>query len=114
FRELGTLAEEITYCPPSNTPLAKISEQMRVVGHVSPDSGWPQLESFLSATKRRLVIGMYDFGAPHIAAAVKAAGKKSGFQHLTLVMQHGEDIGSGTKEDDLTDDEVVKQLRESL
>ena len=67
---------------------------MRVIAHASPDAGWPVLKSFLAGTKKRLVIGMYDFGAPHIVKAVEAAGKKAGFDKLTLVIQPGSDQGS--------------------
>jgi hypothetical protein len=87
---------------------------MRVIAHVSPDAGWSQLSAFLDATNRRLVVGMYDFGAPHIADAVEAAGEKASFNKLTLVMQRGESVGEGTKADDLTDDQVVEQLGGAL
>jgi V8-like Glu-specific endopeptidase len=110
FREPGTIREEITYVPPTGVSLDQASRSMRVVAHVSPDAGWPQLEAFLGATKKRLVVGMYDFGAKHIVEAVEAVATKGGFEKLTLVMQHGESVGSGTKADDLTDDEVVERL----
>ena len=114
FRAAETLPEEILYEPPAGVSLDKVTAPMRVVAHVSPDAGWPTLKPFLAGTKKRLVIGMYDFGAPHIADAVEAAGKKAGFEKMTLVMQAGEDVGSGTKSDDLKDAEVVDKLSGAL
>jgi hypothetical protein len=87
---------------------------MRVVAHVSPDAGWSQLSAFLSDTRKRLVIGMFDFGAPHIFDTVQAACQQPSFQKLTLVMQKGESVGEGTKADDLHDNEVVEKLQDAL
>jgi V8-like Glu-specific endopeptidase len=114
FSDAAVLAEEITYVPPAGAPLTKVSDNMKVVAHVSPDNGWPQLEQFLAGTQKRLVVAMYDFGAPHIADAVQQAGEKPGFTHMTLVMQPGESVGEGTKVDDLTDGEVVQRLGDAL
>jgi V8-like Glu-specific endopeptidase len=114
FGGAETLPEEILYQPPAGATLEKVTAPMRVVAHVSPDAGWPTLGPFLAATAKRLVIGMYDFGAPHVADAVEVAGKRAGFGKMTLVMQAGEDVGSGTKSDDLKDEEVVDKLRHGL
>ncbi len=114
FPRLSPLKEEITYFPPASVPLNPVTDTMRVVAHVSPDAGWTQLKNFLAATRTRLVVGMYDFGAPHIADAVEQAGSQAGFQEFTLVMQRGESVGSGTKANDLTDDAVVEKLRDAL
>lgn len=112
--EATTLRSEITYTPPLNVDLGRVTEQMRVIAHLSPDAGFTQLGPFLKATKRRLVVGMYDFGAPHILEAVKDATKEDAFQKLTLVMQQGQSVGQGTKADDLTDQEVVNDLSTAL
>ena len=114
FGGAETLVEEITYEPPAGVALERVTAPMRVIAHVSPDAGWPTLKPFLESTGRSLVIGMYDFGAPHVATTVEDAGKKSGFDRMTLVMQAGEDVGSGTKTDDLKDEEVVDRLRGAL
>jgi Trypsin-like peptidase domain/PLD-like domain len=109
------LPGEITYIPPSSVQLRRFKKsEMRVVAHVSPDAGWAQLSAFLGATTRKLVVGIYDFGAPHIVKAVKKAGKQAGFRKLTLVMQPGESVGTGTKGNDLEDAEVVDQLSDNL
>ncbi|MEN3332217.1 MAG: hypothetical protein V7641_1582 [Blastocatellia bacterium] len=114
FAAPATMREEIAYTSPVGVSLKQLHAQMRVIAHVSPDAGWPRLSTFLAATKKRLVVGMYDFGAPHIADAVAAAGKQVSFKKLTLVMQHGEDVGDGTKANDLTDDQVVEKFSEAF
>jgi hypothetical protein len=106
--------DEITYVPPPGVVFDPVTAPMRVVAHVSPDAGWAQLSSFLAAAKKTLVVGMYDFGAPHILEAVKTAGSKAAFNRLTLVMQRGESIGHGTKANDLEDAAVVDELRDAL
>jgi hypothetical protein len=114
FAAPAALRDEIAYTSPSGVPLKQVTAQMHVIAHVSPDAGWPQLAAFLAATSKQLVIGMYDFGAPHIADAVQASGSKANFNKLTLVMQRGEDVGDGTKADDLTDEQVVERLDGAL
>ena len=87
---------------------------MHVVAHLSPDSGWPILSDFLGKIKQQLVVGMYDFGAPHIADAVENLGTKQTFQSMTLVMQPGESLSSGTKANDLMDSDLVDKLSQAL
>jgi V8-like Glu-specific endopeptidase len=109
------LTQEILYQPPDDIPAFDADgEQMKVVAHVSPDAGWSQLKEFLAATKKTLTIGMYDFGAPHIVEAVEEIVRQKSFQELDLVMQKGESIGSGTKENDLADVDVVEKLQEAI
>lgn len=114
FSGAEVLPEEITYTKPAGSPLNRITEPMRVVAHVSPDAGWPTLSQFLADASETLVVGMYDFGAPHVADAVESAGMQPNFNKLILVMQRGESVGEGTKQNDLTDDEVVEKLSGSL
>jgi V8-like Glu-specific endopeptidase len=114
FSDLATLPEEITYTPPEGASLDEITGEMRVVAHVSPDAGWPELSGFLKETSGRLVVGMYDFGAPHVFESVLDAGEEGSFEELTLVMQKGESVGTGTKANDLRDEEVVDKLEVAL
>jgi hypothetical protein len=114
FSSGAVMPEEITYVPPTGSSLNQVTANMRVIAHVSPDSGWPVLKKFLSGTRRRLTIGMYDFGAPHIVAGVEQACSGVGFRELKLIMQRGESVGEGTKADDLRDDEVVDKFRNAL
>jgi V8-like Glu-specific endopeptidase len=108
------LAAEITYKPPPQPGLKRVKERMKVTAHVSPDAGWTQLKGFLAGTTRTLTVGMYDFGAPHIAEAIETAGRKRGFQAMTLTLQPGQSVGTGTKANDLTDKEAVEGLRDAL
>ena len=107
-------APAIRYVPPADAKLRRYTARMRVVAHVSPDAGWRELAAFLGQTRRQLVVGMYDFGARHIVAALKAVGQQAGFAKLTLVMQKGANVGQGTKRDDLDDAAVVETLGETL
>jgi phosphatidylserine/phosphatidylglycerophosphate/cardiolipin synthase-like enzyme len=59
-------------------------------------------------------VGMYDFGARHIAEAIETVGRKRGFKTFTLTLQPGQSVGKGTKADDLTDKEVVEELQDAL
>lgn len=114
FSDLATLPEEITYTPPERVSLDEVTGEMRVIAHVSPDAGWPQLSNFLKGTRERLVVGMYDFGAPHVLDGVRDACEEAPFERLTLVMQKGESVGTGTKADDLRDEQVVERLEDTL
>ena len=109
------LRDEIVYEPPPRASLRRLeNERMRVVAHLSPDAGWPELSKFLDAARGQLVVGMYDFGAPHVLAAVTQAGRRRNFNRMHLVMQPGESLGSGTKANDLKDAEVVESLHDAL
>ena len=114
FAAPEVLPEEITYAKLPGNLLNQVTARMRVVAHVSPDAGWTKLSEFLGVPSRRLVIGMFDFGAPHVADAVEAAGLNANFNKMTLVMQRGESVGTGTKINDLTDDQAVEKLSDSL
>lgn len=114
FAAPEVLPEEIRYTNLPGNLLRQVTARMRVVAHVSPDAAWSKLSEFLGATNSRLVIGMYDFGAPHVADAVEAAGLGANFDKMTLVMQRGESLQGETKENDLTDDEAVEKLRNAL
>ncbi len=98
---------EIVYTPPRGAPLEAVDDKMRLNLHISPDAGWPCLRDFLGATKERLVVGMYDFGARHILDAILAKPK---LKELVLVMQRGESLGTGTKKDDIPDAKVAEAL----
>jgi V8-like Glu-specific endopeptidase len=108
------LASEITYQPPRNPGLNRVKARMKVTAHLSPDAGWTQLESFLDGTTKTLTVGMYDFGARHIAAAIESINDKRSFRNMTLTLQPGQSVGQGTKADDLTDKDVVRELHDAL
>jgi hypothetical protein len=95
------------------TLLAAVDETMTVTVCASPDAGWPVLSEFLSGTTERLTVGMYDFTAPHIVDAITEA-TAPGDRLLTLVLQHGEDVGEGTKKDDIPEEQSIEALTGTL
>ena len=60
----------VKYQPPKDASLAPITATMKLVLHASPEQGWAQLSTFLDSVKDDLVIGMYEFTAPHIEKAI--------------------------------------------
>lgn len=102
------------YVMPTALKLRQYTARMRVAVSVSPDAGWRELSAFLGQARQRLVVGMYDCGAPHIVDALIAVGQQPGFEKLTLVMQRGSTQGKGTKAKDMTDDEAVAALAAAL
>lgn len=111
---VDSIAAEITYKPPANPGLKRVKARMKVNAHIGPDAGWLRLKDFLEGTQRTLTVGMYDFGARHIAKAIEVAGKRRGFRNMTLTLQPGQSVGSGTKANDLTDKEAVDELHDAL
>lgn len=95
--------------PEPQFALDAVEERMRLTVHVSPEAGWRQLSGFLAGVDAELVVGMYDFTAPHIVDAVSQAIGPAGRQ-MTLVLQHNASIGDGTKANDLPDETVVANL----
>ena len=61
---------KVKYQPPAGVSLAPITADMTLILHVSPEQGWAQLSSFLDGVKDNLVVGMYEFTAPHIEKAM--------------------------------------------
>lgn len=101
------------YQPRPDLPLELVQARMKVTLHASPDAGWPVLKAFLSKTRRRLTVGMYDFTAPHILASVKAATRAAG-RALSIVIQAGESLNDGTKKDDVPDEQSISELGDLL
>jgi phospholipase D-like protein len=56
---------QITY-EPADVALAAVTADMTLLLHVSPEQGWAQLKPFLQNVERELVVGIYEFTAPHI------------------------------------------------
>jgi PLD-like domain len=63
----------VDYVPPSGVNLDPITAKMTLVLHVSPEQGWTQLQNFFRDIAKDLVVGMYEFTAPHIESALVAA-----------------------------------------
>jgi hypothetical protein len=102
------------YKPPAGVQLNTVTAPMEVIVHVSPEKGWEMLHDFLDQTNTTLTVGMFDFGAPHIKEAIEAIAKKDSFEKMVLALQPGSSTGHGSKEDDLTDEKMVRALRISM
>jgi PLD-like domain len=113
--DVEELAREITYEPPRDGDLSKVTGAMTVTCHVSPDAGWAVLEPFLSATETQICLGMYDFTAPHIYRTARTLLKNEAVTwRQTLGPQASlpkEGDVDSTKADDLTEEKVNRGLR---
>lgn len=50
----------------ASVPLSPVQGNIAMTCHVSPDAGWAELQKFVSATKHKLKVSMYDFTSAHI------------------------------------------------
>src|SRR4051812_11912203 len=104
------------YKPLEPPQLPLVNEKMKLTICVSPEAGWSELEAFLAGTKERLTIGMYQFTAPHVFEAVRAAVAAPGRQ-LELVLHPVPEppAKSGSKAKDLRENEdVLQPLKKAL
>ena len=99
--------------PDEATLLALVEDRMTLTLHASPDAGWAVLSEFLSKTQKSLTVGMYDFTAPHIIEAVIAATKPRG-RSFKLVLDRGESIGTGVKQNDKPEEDTINTLHSDL
>ncbi|MFK0690080.1 phospholipase D-like domain-containing protein [Mesorhizobium sp. IMUNJ 23033] len=99
------------YQPRPDLPLDRRKAQMGFVIHSGPDAGWPQLQKFLSSTKKSLAIAMYEFGAPHVVEGVLNAVNVQA-ETIAMVLQLGGNITGSIKKDDFTDVETVEKIRD--
>jgi len=104
-----------TYEPPPDGDLSAVTGAMTITCHVSPDAGWKVLGPFLSATKKEICLGMYDFTAPHIYRTARTLLKNEEVSwKQTLGPKEslpGEDDVDSTKADDLTEKQVTTGLK---
>lgn len=61
------------YREPTNVFLNPVKERMRVVFHVSPDSGWPNLQDFISRVQQHMTATMFEWEPNHISDAIAEA-----------------------------------------
>ena len=101
-----------TYQPPAGLSLPRIKKRMQVTAHVSPEAGWQTLKQFLEGTQKRLTVGMYDFGAPHIRDALTSTLTDP--KSMRLLIQFGQTLEGDTKKDDLRDDDMVAALASKM
>jgi pimeloyl-ACP methyl ester carboxylesterase len=108
----------VDYEPPPGAKLQAVKGPIRLACHVSPDAGWPTLKQFFEAVRRKLVVGMYDFTAPHVLeslqqALVRTDGELQIVLDPQLALQTGGD-GENPKAHDRTEDDVREALEDSL
>jgi hypothetical protein len=80
--------QPIDYSRPDDPTITldPVQEEMTLTLHASPDAGWQMLKPFLTEHPGDLVVGMYDFTAPHIDKAVRDGRGTAG--KLTLTLDH--------------------------
>jgi phosphatidylserine/phosphatidylglycerophosphate/cardiolipin synthase-like enzyme len=100
---------EIPYVPAPDVSLAPLAlRQATITAHVSPDAGLATLESFLAATRKTLLVGMYDFTSGTILQTFKSA--LGGSKTLQMVL----DNPAPNPTRDQTDTQTVEQLDAAL
>ena len=109
---LGEAAWQSAYSRPG-IPLAKSTGEATLTVSASPDSGWPVLRDFLARTRTSLDVAMYDFGAPHVLAAVRDAVSPR-TRKMTLVIQKGQSLLGEIKKNDVRDSEAIEAIRDSI
>lgn len=91
--------------------LDPITDDMKIVLHVSPEAGWRVLSKFFAGDDyNQIVIGMYNFTAPHIIQAVRDAIKPDSRGMVMTIDRKSDDIGGGTKADDWPEEKLLKTL----
>jgi PLD-like domain len=92
--------------------LDPITDNTTLTLHVSPEAGWRELSKFFEGDDYdRITIGMYNFTAPHIIEAVRAAVEPH-IRQMTLTLDRkSDDIGGATKADDWPEEKVMKTLK---
>jgi PLD-like domain len=103
----ATAKQQLPYAGPGGIALEPVEAEATIHMSASPDSGWPTLRAFLTATGESLTVGMYDFTSAHVEAAVSQAlaGKQ-----LKLVLDHPATNATA----DQTDVQTVAKLGEAL
>jgi hypothetical protein len=74
----------VNYVPPTGVSLDPITAKMTLILHASPEQGWAQLQTFFKGIANELAVGMYEFTAPHIEAALIKALRSPDKLTLTL------------------------------
>jgi hypothetical protein len=95
--------------------LEPVAEQMKVTICVSPEAGWSELEKFLRGVQTHLLVGMYQFTAPHIFDALKAAVSEPG-RGLKLIVHPVPERPptAGVKSKDRPEPELFDELKRLL
>jgi hypothetical protein len=104
------------YTPMDPPDLPLVNETMKATICVSPEAGWSELETFLSATTESLTVAMYQFTAPHIFEAVQQVVSPPGRTfELVLHPIPEKPPKSGVKADDLNEvQQVIDPLQAEM
>jgi len=107
-----THKQQIPYQRPAGVSLDPVEEDMSLTLHASPDAGWQMLKPFLTEAPGDLVVGMYDFTAPHIEGAVRQGRGDDG--KLTLTLDHPPGNARREQTIDKTEDDLATALQQRL
>ncbi len=99
------------YQPPAGLELRRVKERMRVVIHLSPDAGYPQLSQFINRTEKTLTVGIYEFTAEYIYKELIGVLEKNKGS-LKLVVQRFDK--NGKQPDEMSNEEIVAELKRKL
>ena len=91
-----------SYTPPPGVSLGPLKGKMKLRCHAGPDAGWTELRRFINAVDRELIVGMYDFSAPHIGDALLSVMTPAG-RAFRLVLDKGDHLDKGVKRNDRTE-----------
>lgn len=99
--------QQITYVP-AKASLDPVITTATITAHVSPDAGLVNLQKFLQATEKSLVIGMYDFTSGQILQTFEKV--LDGTKTLKMVL----DNPAPNPTRDQTDTQTVEDLNQQL
>lgn len=105
--EAHAMKLEVPYVP-AKASLKQVSTTTTITAHVSPDAGFVTLQAFLKATRRSLVIGMYDFTSGPILQQFRSDLVRP----KTLQMVLDDPAPNPTR--DQTDTQTVEDLDQNL
>jgi hypothetical protein len=103
----------VNYVPAPGVTLDPITAKMTLILHASPEQGWTQLQAFLRGIGKDLIVGMYEFTAPHVESALlKALG---GSDKLTLTLDSPPEPPNKREQTvEKTHDDLAKSLKKRL
>lgn len=103
----------LPYQPPADASLDEINEQMSIICHSSPDTGWSTLKSFLQNTSRTLTSTMYEFNAGYILDTLISSLRVGRKLDLILDGKNSDDVPSPTR-GDVSKEQVRTRLKATL
>ncbi len=77
------------YREPPNLSLDRIQARMQATFHVSPDSGFPNLEAFIGRVRTKLTATMYEWAPNHISDALATALSSSNTSLRMVTQKRG-------------------------